>query len=473
MVAITPNTNSYQNIINDWKQLPTAILEATLQASFVYPLLQSLNLSKNCIKLGQNLGNGAGLIPDILIYTDLTKPPALVIELKKRVSTLATASDQNFFDLCKNDPLYRDAVGYGAGNGIKQYLDKSNPKIDPNCLASYGLVFNGDFFQLWRRVDGLILPLTPIERMTQGTIPELMQQLEYCLYGKPKALVTAIWNRKGGVAKTTNTLNLASVLALEGKKVLLLDLDTQNDLTRALGLEPRNYSNYLELCLRKIHAGDLAHAKQILTNTVQNRQYKTTDSQLFSLTILPGEQISQEKFKNSSTDYDKRETINLIQKMIELFAEDYDYIFIDISPTKDSFPIATLFSCDTLLIPSDYSKKTLHHAVDLYQEDALFIREKKYTQKKLHIGPWNLGIVFSNCPPGVTSDSLLEKCIQEELKNKGFTGYQCKTRLAIYAQTKLAEYKHLPVICWQNSPITKLYQDLANEIFLNHHFIDN
>lgn len=309
--------------------------------------------------------------------------------------------------------------------------------------------------------------------MTESTISELMQQLEYCLYGKPKALVIAIWNRKGGVAKTTNTLNLASVLALEGKKVLLLDLDTQNDLTRALGLEPKNYSEYLELSLKKIQAGHLDDAKQILDDTVQIRNYRTTDKKSFSLSILPGEQKSQEKFKTNATEYDQREKIQLFQKIIKLFTEDYDYIFIDISPASDPLTIATLLSCDTFLIPSDYSKKTLHHAVDLYQKDALTFRQNRVKQNYLHIGPWNLGIVFSNCPPGVASDSQLEKCIQQELKNKGFTGYQCQTRLAIYAQTKLAEYKHLPVICWQNSPITKLYKQLADEIFLGHHFIDN
>ncbi|MEO0015194.1 MAG: chromosome partitioning protein, partial [Cyanobacteriota bacterium] len=341
--------------------------------------------------------------PDRLIYANLDKPPALVIEIKKRVSSLATVDDQYFIDECQKHLLYRNAVGYKdspAENGIKQYLDKSNLKIDPNRLASYGLVFNGDFFQLWRRVDGLILPLTPIQRMTESTIPELMQQLQYCLYGKPKALVSAIWNRKGGVAKTTNTLNLASVLALEGKKVLLLDLDTQNDLTRALGLEPKNYSEYLELSLKKIQAGHLDDAKQILDDTVQIRNYRTTDKKYFALSILPGEQKSQEKFKTNATEYDQREKIQLFQKIIKLFTEDYDYIFIDISPASDPLTIATLLSCDTFLIPSDYSKKTLHHAVDLYQQDALTIRQNRVKQNHLHIGPWNLGIVFSNCPPG-------------------------------------------------------------------------
>lgn len=369
--------------------------------------------------------------------------------------------------------MYRAAVGYGAGNGIKQYLNKSNHQIDPNYLASYGLVFNGDFFQLWRRVDGLILPLTPLQRMTENSIPELIQQLQYCLYGKPKALVTAIWNRKGGVAKTTNTLNLASVLALAGKKILLLDLDTQNDLTRALKLNPDDYKDYFQICLKEIQGERLGNAKNIICNTIQVCSYPTTDKNNFSLSILPGEYRSQEWFKKNGDVLDRREKIQLLQKMIDLVTEDYDYIFLDVSPASDDLTVAAICSCDTFLIPSDYSKKTLHHAVDLYQKDSPTIRQNKTQQNKLHIGPWNLGIVFSNCPPGVTLDSQLEKCIQEELTNKKFTGYQCKTRLAIYAQTKLAEYKHLPVICWQNSPITKLYKDLANEIFLGHHFIDN
>ncbi|HEY9771699.1 MAG TPA: ParA family protein [Coleofasciculaceae cyanobacterium] len=475
MVATTFNKISYDNIIKIWKKLPNDYSEKNLELNFVQPLLLSLNLEISQI-LDINLGAGAGLKPDRLIYPDFTKSPALVIEIKKRVSSLATVCNQDFIDECQKHQLYRDAIGYKNSpkeNGIKQYLNKSNTNIDPNRLASYGLVFNGDFFQLWRRVDGLILPLTPIQRMTESTIPELMQQLEYCLYGKPKALVTAVWNRKGGVAKTTNTLNLASVLALEGKKVLLLDLDTQNDLTRALNLEPNNYSDYLESCFKKIHAGYLDDAKQILKDTIQTRNYSTTDKKNFSLSILPGNQKSQNKLRDNSTDYDRNLAIKLKQKLIELCAENYDYIFIDVSPANDYLTIATILSCDTFIILLDYSKKTLHHAVDLYQKDAVTIRQNRVKQNHLHIGPWNLGIVFSNCPPGVASDSQLEKYIQQELKNKRFTGYQCKTRLAIYAQTKLAEYKHLPVICWQNSPITKLYKQLADEIFLGHHFIDN
>jgi chromosome partitioning protein len=351
-------------------------------------------------------------------------------------------------------------------------VSKSNPKINPALLASYGLVFNGDFFQLWRRVDGLILPLTPIQRFTDVTIPKLLKQLEYCLYSPPKALVTAIWNRKGGVAKTTNTINLGSVLALEGKKVLLIDMDTQNDLTMALKLDPANYSTDLNQCINELHAGRPAAAKTILNKTIQTRNFLTSDKKNFDLHILPGHDKSQKDFRDD-INYASGTRRKLFQKLIHLLVEDYDYIFIDVSPASDDLTICTLFACDTLLIPSDYSRKTLHHAVALYHKDLPTIRTNREKQNALHLGPWNLGIVFSNCPSGVTPTSKLEKCIQDELKVKGFTGKQCDTRLAIYAQTKLAEFQYRPVICWHKSQITQLYKDLANEVFLNHKFIDD
>ena len=68
--------------------------------------------------------------------------------------------------------------------------------------------------------------------------------------------VIAIANQKGGVAKTTTTYNLAAVKAIEGNKVLMIDLDAQGSLSIAAGLEPG------EECLEGYSTVDLFNPKK-------------------------------------------------------------------------------------------------------------------------------------------------------------------------------------------------------------------
>lgn len=147
------SSNASTQVIQQWQSIPQDYDEVSLQANLANFVFQvGLGLHFTQLRQCPSLGTGSGLRPDMLVYTDLTKPPVLVIENKKRVAALATAPELataptniSFADLCKAHPIYQQAVGY-LPNGIKQYLDKSNPKINPALLASYGLVFNGDFF---------------------------------------------------------------------------------------------------------------------------------------------------------------------------------------------------------------------------------------------------------------------------------------------------------------------------------------
>ncbi|MBD2034029.1 ParA family protein [Leptolyngbya sp. FACHB-321] len=461
---------SYKKLVDLWSELPTDYREQDLEMSFVQPLLQSLDLNLQQIKAGRNLGAGFGT-PDRLIYQDINQPPVLVIENKKRDPGLAAVPEKDFASVCKTHPLYRQAVGYedcGRSNkGIKQYLDSSIPSA---LLASYGLVFNGDFFQLWRRVDGLVLPMTPIQKVTKASLPGLMRQLEYCLANPTTALVSAIWNQKGGVAKTTNIVNIGATLALEGKRVLLIDLDPQNDLTRGVGADPNWFPGYLEQCDKPLQLEEWDEAKQILNKAIQIRKFPTTDKvkKDFKLSVLSSDEKSLKAFRDNS-DVEPAVTF---KKLVRLLYLDYDYIFIDVSPTPDKLTQSVLLACDTVLIPIDLGGKSLHHAVQLYGSTIPKFRELRAAKKeRLHLGPWNLGIVFSNCPGD--AGVVLETHIKQVLEKSNFSGNQCKTRLSTFAQTKVAEFKHVPVICWQSSPITKLYTKLVDELFLTPNFIDH
>jgi hypothetical protein len=298
-------------VIERWKQIPTVYKEPDLEKDLVMLIWQVLGLNLSQVKSGTHLGKNTGLLADFLIYQDPTQPPVLVVEDKKRESKYASAPELGFADWCKVQSRYKEAVGYPVpnykNNGIRQYLDKN--KVGPSCLASYGWVFNGDFFQLWRRVDGLVFPMTPIQKFTEATIPKLLQQLEYCLSNPQPALVTTIWNQKGGVAKTTNTINLGATLATEGKKVLLIDLDTQNDLTTGLGLKPSLFSGYLRQSLDQIQLGNLVDAKNILDTAIQKRQFPTTQKTPFALDILPGERKALDDFRDTK-DFDLSTNIN-------------------------------------------------------------------------------------------------------------------------------------------------------------------
>lgn len=456
------------DVIERWQSLPSNYSEAELAMNLMPLIWKAIGLNFNQIKTG-NLGSGTGLKPDYLIYNKLNEPPRIVVEIKKRTSLFHAAPEQGFFDFCQEQNLYKEAVGYPISprnNGIKQYLDNTKV-VQSQYLAAYGWVFNGDFFQVWRRVDGLVFPLTPVLKVTTANFPKLLHQLEYCL-ATQRALVTAIWNQKGGVAKTTNTINLGAALATEGKKVLLIDLDPQTDLTR--GLKAKIIvKDCLQKCSNKLQMNDHKSVKDILIDAVHIRKFKTTDSQHFSLSVLPGEEEELQGFRDS-TNFPDRLKRSFIKTIIKLLSNEYDYIFIDASPTADILTLGMLASCDTVLIPVDYDKKSLHHAEKVDQIIPK-LRNSRVKNGELPVTPWNLGLVFSNCP--AEKGSILQNHINETIEKLNFTGKPYDTELKSYAQTKIAEFQQRPVICWHKSPITQLYKTLAQEVFLKHNFIDN
>jgi chromosome partitioning protein len=182
IAAPPPAKVSSRKIVDLWANLPTKYSEPDLGLNFMLRLFDYLGVNHSQVKNQPSIGISKGLKPDYLIYNDPAQPPVLAIEIKRREPDLAEVSDVNFVKFCQNYSLYKEAVGLSEkpnNNGIIQYLDIN--KVNPSHLASYGLVFNGDFFQLWRRVDGLVIPMMTIKRVTKTSLPKLLKELVKCL----------------------------------------------------------------------------------------------------------------------------------------------------------------------------------------------------------------------------------------------------------------------------------------------------
>jgi chromosome partitioning protein len=146
------------------------------------------------------------------------------------------------------------------------------------------------------------------------------------------AKVISVVNQKGGVGKTTTTINLGAALAAAGKFVLLIDLDPQANATSGLGIDYRN----LEHGMYDVIVG-AKNFKDIICETTQ-KGYKCAPANVH-LAGAPVELV----------DFEERE-FQLTKQILEI-RNDYDYILIDCPPSLGLLTINALVASDEVLIP--------------------------------------------------------------------------------------------------------------------------
>ncbi len=144
----------------------------------------------------------------------------------------------------------------------------------------------------------------------------------------------AIFNQKGGVGKTTTNINLASCLAMRGKKVLVLDIDPQGNTTSGLGISKKN----LGLTTYDILiGGDAIDPKSAIAHTaVENLDIIPASVQLAGAEIELVQLEGREK---------------RLKRAIDQVKGDYDFIFIDCPPSLGLLTINSLTAVDSVLIP--------------------------------------------------------------------------------------------------------------------------
>ncbi|MGI6554410.1 MAG: ParA family protein [Bacillota bacterium] len=249
--------------------------------------------------------------------------------------------------------------------------------------------------------------------------------------------VICVANQKGGVAKTTTAVNLSACLALEGKKVLLIDIDPQGNASSGLGIDRfAAISCIYDVLINGIPLESIVHPTDI-----DNLFVVPATIQLAGAEIELVSAISREV---------------KLKKAVQPVRENYDFIFIDCPPSLGLLTLNALTAADSILIPIQCEYYALEGLGQLMNTIKLV---KKHLNSNLEIE----GVLLTMFDARTNLSIQVVDEVKEYFKNKVF-------RTIIPRNVRLSEAPShgKPVITYDpRSRGAEVYQELAGEIIEN------
>jgi chromosome partitioning protein len=233
---------------------------------------------------------------------------------------------------------------------------------------------------------------------------------EQVLLGERKMKTIAVYHNKGGVGKTTTVVNLAAALRKRGKRILIVDLDSQANTTFAVGLvkfdDEKNDTLKEKNVMHLLSSDEFFSVKEVARETSFCNP---------SIDVVPAH-IDLMSAENDLNAIDHSRMI-LIQKLREVEL-DYDFVIIDTPPSLNLYARVALIAADYLIIPSDlkpFANQGLKNVRNL-------IRDVNSFRKILNRDPINLlGVLATKVSPNHKFKSVtLPKRMQSVMERYGF-----------------------------------------------------
>ena len=248
--------------------------------------------------------------------------------------------------------------------------------------------------------------------------------------------VISIANQKGGVGKTTTTIELAKILCDEGKRVLVVDLDQQGNLSEYSGIKEETNSSIYEVL----------NADKMIQDVIRKSE--------IGFSVVP----SSAKLSKADRTFVDTDDVYLLDDALKMVEEDYDIVFLDNSPSRNILLTMSYVASDYIIVPTEGDSGSIK-GINAVETDLKKLRGGRNSLSHAKI----LGLILTKKENTVIHDVAIEtmkELAEKEIEGTPFVTYVRKSIIVseIKAEQKsLQQYK-------KNSGVSRDYQQIAEQI---------
>ena len=244
--------------------------------------------------------------------------------------------------------------------------------------------------------------------------------------------VISVFSQKGGVSKTTTSVNVSTCLALKGKKVLLIDNDPQGNCSESFDMYDSEKNIY------DVMVEGLPVVDAIIKTSIEN------------LYLLPANII------HASTEVSLMNAMSrelVLAKALKKVISDFDYIIIDCPPSLGLLSINSLSASSHVIIPVRVGKYALRGLKNLF---STIEKVREHLNENISIA----GVVVTQDDANTRISKEIKQQLQEQLDNLVF-----KTVISKAVKVIESEFESKPIVIFdKNSKVSHEYIELTKEV---------
>ncbi len=257
----------------------------------------------------------------------------------------------------------------------------------------------------------------------------------------------AIGNEKGGIGKTTTTVQLGIGLAKEGNRVLLVDTDPQGHVARALGWEKSSIQdNTISNLFRMTMSG----------NEIDDSAMNVILTHSEGVDVLPSNFTLSKVKLDLFSEYNREKKL---KEILSYFDDKYDYMIIDMNPNVDLMTTNVLTACDSVILTISLEDFCLDSTED-------FLQVMGVVKKVLNPNIKMEGVLMTMKDSRTKMDREVEEFVREYFNGQNIytpIPYMVETRKA--SRSGVSVYSFAPV-----GKVAEAYRQLTNDVINNQRY---